>query len=159
MRNAMIRRNQCHNDEAVLEPGEFTFRKEVSGRLFTATLPALTCPVCGETVVDGKVLLQKEREIGAALAREGPVDGASFRFMRTTLRLRAADLAVLLDVTPETISKWENGRNPVLRTAWLVVADMALENVEKDKRKPLRERLQALAKGKRPRKRVRLDAA
>ena len=122
-------------------------------------MPALVCPVCGEKVIDGPLLLQKEREVAAALAREGPIDGDSFRFMRTTLRLRAADLAALLDVTPETISKWENGKNPVLRTAWLVVADMAFENADEDGRHPLRERLQSLAKGKRARKRVRLDAA
>ena len=118
----MIAANQCHNDDAILEPGEYAFRQEVSGRVFTATVPALVCPVCGEKVIDGPLLLQKEREVAAALAREGPVDGDSFRFMRTTLRLRAADLAALLDVAPETISKWENGKNPVLRTAWLVVA-------------------------------------
>lgn len=155
----MIARNQCHNDGTILEPGEYAFRKEVSERVFTATVAALVCPVCGEKVIDGKVLLQKEREVAASLAREGPVDGESFRFMRTTLRLRAADLAILLDVTPETISKWENGKNPVLRAAWVVVSDMALENAEKDGNRPLRDRLQALAKGKRARKRVRLGAA
>ena len=155
----MVARNRCHNDDAILEPGGHLFRREVSGRLFTATVPAKVCPLCGEKVIDGKILLQKEHEIAASLAREGPIDGESFRFMRTTLRLRAADLAVLLDVTPETISKWENGKNPVLRTAWLVVADMALENAAPVGRRPLLERLQALAKGKRAKKRVRLDAA
>ncbi|OGQ17536.1 MAG: hypothetical protein A2138_08355 [Deltaproteobacteria bacterium RBG_16_71_12] len=159
LRSPMVAANRCHNDDAILEPGEVAYRQDVSGRTFEATVPARVCPVCGEKVIDGKLLLRKEREVAAILAREGPIDGASFRFMRTTLGLRAADLAALLDITPETISKWENGRNPVLRSAWLVVADITIENGAADGRHPLRERLAALAKGKRTRKRVRLDAA
>lgn len=35
--------------------------------------------------------------------------GLEFRFLRKQMRMKAKDLAVLLGVTPTTVSRWENG--------------------------------------------------
>ena len=155
----MVAGNRCHNDDDVLVKGSYSYRQEVSGRTFTATLPARVCPTCGEKLVAYEDLHPVNMAVAKALAREGPIDGPSFRFMRTTLRMKAIDLAKLLDVTPETISKWENNKTPVLRSAWLVLTEMVLDEVGQGSRTPMRDRLADLAKGKRPRKHVRLDAA
>jgi transcriptional regulator with XRE-family HTH domain len=47
--------------------------------------------------------------------------------MRKALGLRAADLAEMLDVTPETLSRWETGKLPMGRTSWLTLSSLALD--------------------------------
>jgi hypothetical protein len=153
----MVARNRCHNDNTLLVKGEHDFRQVLGDRTFTATLPARVCPKCGEKIVEYKDLHRANVEIVDRLASEGPVSGETFRFMRKLLLMRAQQLALLLDVTPETISKWENGKTPVPRAAWMVVAEMVLDG--SGKHTPMRDRLAAVAKGRRPPRRVRLDAA
>jgi putative zinc finger/helix-turn-helix YgiT family protein len=155
----MVATNRCHNDDAVLVKGSYGYHQEVSGRTFTATLHARVCPVCGEKIVAYEDLHPVNLAVAKTLAKEGPIDGPSFRFMRKTLCMKATDLARLLDVTPETISKWENDKTPVLRSAWMVLTEMVLDEAEKRSRTLMRDRLADLAKGKRTRKHVRLDAA
>lgn len=87
----------------------------------------------------------------------GPVDNESFRFLRKKSGVKAAELAELLGVRPETVSAWETGRSAVNRAAWMVVAQIALDRLEGGA--PMRERLEAIAKGRRPKKRVNLSAA
>ncbi len=154
----MVAANRCHNDNSVLVKGTHAYRQTVSGRVFTGTAPARVCPTCGEKFIAAKDLIALDREVARRIAREGPVDGESFRFMRKALRMKAADLATLLDVTPETVSKWENAKNPVQRAAWMVVAEMVLDEAG-NVHAPMKARLDAIARGRRPRKRVKLDAA
>jgi DNA-binding transcriptional regulator YiaG len=77
--------------------------------------------------------------------------GEALRFMRSALGLRAADLARLLDVTPETMSHWETGKAPVPRSAFAVVA--ALVDDAAEGRTATRARLERLASS-RPRPKV-----
>lgn len=58
------------------------------------------------------------------LSRTGVADGDTFRSMRSSLGFRAADLARLLQVRPETISNWERAKRPMDRAAWAVLAAM-----------------------------------
>jgi DNA-binding transcriptional regulator YiaG len=152
----MVAMNRCHNDNTRLVTGTYKFRQEISGRMFTATLPARVCPTCGEKMVAYEDIHPVDLEAAAVLAREGPSDGASFKFMRTVLRMKAADLAGLLDVTPESISKWENARTPVRRAAWMVLAELVLDEVGRGARTPVLERLERLVTGKRVQKHVRI---
>ena len=47
--------------------------------------------------------------------------------MRKSVPLSAVELASLLRVAPETISRWETGERAVDRAAWLVVRALVLE--------------------------------
>jgi DNA-binding transcriptional regulator YiaG len=116
----------------------------VAGRTFSRQVPVLRCEKCGETYFQGNDLLEVEIEAAGVIAREGPSNGETFRFMRKALGLRAVDLAELLGVAPETLSRWENGQRPVDRAAWVALGAMAQERLEG--RTTMLERLKALIK-------------
>jgi transcriptional regulator with XRE-family HTH domain len=86
---------------------------------------------------------------------QGPATGETFRFMRKSLGMRAADLAELLDVTPETISRWETGKLDVARSAWATLADVVVEQAEGRSR--MLDRLRTLREPKKLAKAVRLE--
>jgi DNA-binding transcriptional regulator YiaG len=44
--------------------------------------------------------------------------------MRKELGLKATELADILNVSPETVSRWENGAAAVDRIAWILVAEV-----------------------------------
>ncbi|BDG08543.1 type II TA system antitoxin MqsA family protein [Anaeromyxobacter paludicola] len=110
--------------------------------------PARRCAACGEAHVDPAVLSRAHLSVGCALADEGVQTGGAFRHMRRALGLRAADLARLLDLTPETLSHWETGKVRPSRAAFVALAAM-LEDALAG-RTTTRDRLQALAR-ERPR--------
>ena len=72
------------------------------------------CPNCGEvgvSIPDLPGLIA-----AAAVARvkmPWRLEADEIRFLRKACQLTAKDLADLLQVTPETVSRWENGKAPV----------------------------------------------
>jgi len=150
-----MKMNECHNDGARMVPGTAELKKTIGGRTFSAEVPALVCPTCGEKVTEYRDGAVFELAVATVLAREGPIDNETFRFMRSILRLKGTDLAELLDVTSVTISKWENDKTPVPRAAWLVLAELVLDEAGGE-RAPLRERLQAVTSTRARSKRVSL---
>ena len=99
----------------------------VSGTCFVVRTAALTCKSCRAVFMAGESLERVDLAIGATLALTGPVSGDSFRFMRKALGLRGSELASLLSVTGETVSRWENGQRPVDLMAWILVGGLVLE--------------------------------
>ena len=49
---------------------------------------------------------------------------------RKAARLKAAELAGLLGVTPETVSHWENGHNEPSRAVWTILDALAEDGME-----------------------------
>ncbi len=95
-----------------LESGTVELERMVAGKGFTAKAKAQLCPQCGENFVADEVLEAFELAIASKLAL-GPADGAGFKFMRRVLGLRGRDLGQLLQVSLETISRWETGKRAV----------------------------------------------
>jgi transcriptional regulator with XRE-family HTH domain len=60
--------------------------------------------------------------------------------------LDGAELARLLDVEPETLSRWENGKTAMPRVSWATVAAMVIE--KRGGRHATLDRLRALAEPK-----------
>src|SRR5579883_1647167 len=87
------------------------YQTTVAGLTFTATLPGERCDHCQAVYHNLGLLSQVDLLIAHRLIHLGLVNGEVFRFLRKTLGLRAADLAALLDVKAETISRWENGKH------------------------------------------------
>jgi putative zinc finger/helix-turn-helix YgiT family protein len=127
----------------------------VAGRTFTADVPALRCQGCRKSYLDGPAVEAFELAVARELATQGPASGETFRFMRKTVGMRAADLAELLDVTPETISRWETGKLDVARAAWATLADIVVEQSEGRSR--MLDRLRSLREPKKLAKAVRLE--
>jgi putative zinc finger/helix-turn-helix YgiT family protein len=104
-------------DKGRLTTRDVESRARVGRHTFTAAVPALVCAACGETLVTFAHAKELELAIAARLSEIGAANGAAFKYMRKALGLRAADLAGLLDVTPETVSRWETDRVPLDRRA------------------------------------------
>jgi DNA-binding XRE family transcriptional regulator len=114
-----------------------------SGVVARVAAPARRCVACGDVHVDEVVLARVRLSVGCALADRGVHSGDALRHMRKALGLRAADLARLLDVTPETVSHWETGKVLPARAAFVAVAAMVEDAL--DGRTTTRDRLAALA--------------
>lgn len=119
-------------------------RLDVAGKTFTASIPATKCATCGEVYYSGPVLEAFELDAAGELARHGEVLAEAFSFMRRSLGLKATDLAELLDVTHETVSRWENGHQPVERRAAALLSAMVIDRLEG--RNATLDRLKALLK-------------
>jgi DNA-binding transcriptional regulator YiaG len=104
--------------------------REVAGFTFTATIPVKRCESCREEYFELNDLAALNMAIAGELARHGEMSGESFRFMRKALGMRALELAELLDVTHETVSRWEHERLPVERRAAALLSAMVLDRLE-----------------------------
>jgi DNA-binding transcriptional regulator YiaG len=123
-------------------------RIRAAGHVFTfPDVPVERCDACGEVRLHGIVLERMDLWIADELARAGANTPAALRFMRKALGLRAADLAELLEVAPETLSRWENGKQEIDHRALALVGALVADKLHR--RETVLERLRAL---KTPRK-------
>ena len=92
-------------------------------------VPSQKCASCGAVYTAGPVIEKVEAFVASRLPEAGVETGAAFKFMRKALGLKASEVADLLDVRPETVSRWENGETPdKMRLATL--AEIASETLE-----------------------------
>jgi putative transcriptional regulator len=133
---------ECRSRE--LAAAETEERLEVAGKTFAATIPITRCAKCGATYLSHDAVGMLELGAAGELARHGEVSAEAFGFMRRALGVRAVELAEWLDVTPETVSRWEHGRQPIDRGAAAILSAMVLDRLE-DRTTTL-DRLKALIK-------------
>jgi DNA-binding XRE family transcriptional regulator len=117
-------------------------------------IPAVKCDGCGESFLNGPDLGRAELlASGEAIAR-GVRDGPTLKFVRKALGLRAAELGELLDVSAETLSRWENGHRVAERSVWNTLADLIADKLAGVTTTV--DRLRALAEPRLPKQPVRL---
>jgi transcriptional regulator with XRE-family HTH domain len=102
---------------ALLEEATAESWREIAGHRFVAVLPARRCGACEKVQFESAALRGFELRVAAILAEAGAGNGPAFRFMRKALGMRATELAQLLDVSAETISRWETEKRGVDRGA------------------------------------------
>lgn len=137
-----------------IQPGLQRTSRKLFGRTFASQLSGSRCLDCGETYVDAMELLRFELGIAAHIAEHGPLSGESLSWMRRALGYTGEQLAAMLNVRPETLSRWEHGKRDVDRNAWLTTAALVSDEVEG--KAGTRERIEALSRPPRM-KRVTLD--
>lgn len=123
----MTRCYQCKSEKLVEK--NFADEIEVAGVKFVADLPSTVCEECGEATIASKVLGAFELAIARQLGQLGLREGEAFRFMRKAIGKRAIDLAQDLDSTPETISRWENGKTEIEPRAFLLLANLVEDKI------------------------------
>ena len=97
---------------------------------FEGTVEGIRCGACGEEYLDGPDTGRFEVLVAAWLAEHGLTTREAFRYMRKAIGMSAADLAGLLDVTPETVSHWETGKHEPPRNAVAILGSIVLEHAE-----------------------------
>lgn len=111
-------------------PGDTVERWTFGDLTIAVTVPATVCDACGESLVHGDDLARAENAVTRALIDAGSTDPKAVRWLRKAAGLRAIDLAELLDVAAETVSRWENGARAIDRAALAVLAGLVLDALE-----------------------------
>jgi len=102
----------------------------VGGRTYRATFPATRCASCGDVTFEGLYMQAFELGIAAHVAQVGARSGEEFAFMRKTLGFSATELAELLEVARETVSRWERGHQPLERRAVAILSELVADYLE-----------------------------
>ena len=68
-----------------------------------------------------------QRTIARTLLDAGEASGEAFKFARKAMGIRAADLAPVLGVTPETVSRWEADKHAIDRGSWALLGLLAAD--------------------------------
>ena len=105
-----------------------TLARKIAGRTYHVDV-SVHVAADGEEIIQARDLTKADLSIAAVIAGEGPVLGETFSWMRRALGLQARQLAELLDVRPESVSRWERGERPMDRAAWLLLAGVVLDRV------------------------------
>ena len=119
----------------------------VDGRKLKAELDAEVCIKCGEAVIALDELDRFAVAVAVSLAEAGARSGEAIRAMRKGIGLSATALAELLDVSMETVSRWEHGRRDAPRPTVAVLEAMVLDYAAGTTTTV--DRLRALCKGPR----------
>ena len=119
--------------------------------------PQQVCSSCGERYYEGKDLMAAEDAVTRELVARGIRDSAVFKNLRKAVGLKATELADLLGVTAETISRWENGHNEADRAVWAAL-DLLVDDHYAGRTTTL-DRLRGLAEGRIPKRPVPLTLA
>jgi putative zinc finger/helix-turn-helix YgiT family protein len=82
------------------------------------------CDACGELLFDEEQVRRQERDVARALVGRGIRAGNELRFVRKMAGLKAAELAAILDVRPETVSRWERGEVQIPRMAAFTIGEL-----------------------------------
>jgi putative zinc finger/helix-turn-helix YgiT family protein len=151
---------KCENCGAQMKSGKENYHYTECG-LDTITLMNVVvrrCPECGEYEVDIPRMEELHRLIAQEVAsKDARLTPQEIRFLRKYLGFSGVDFAATLDVTPETVSRWETGKkqmSPVAERALRLmvfvrapIAEYPLERlamVAQGEAMPLRMRLREL---------------
>jgi hypothetical protein len=111
--------SQCNDWTLEMTPVERSL--EVGGHVFDTILPGRRCSRCGHVRCAPAPLARFRLLVACELLESGERSGAVLRFAREASGLSRAELAALLDLTPDQLERWEQ-RDVVYRGALEVVA-------------------------------------
>lgn len=98
------------------------------------------CRECGEIVFDSSEVKRQERLVATGLVERGVRSGRDFQYVRKVAGLKATELAELLDVRPETVSRWERDEVEVPRVVAFTLGELF------ERPRVVREKLEALSR-------------
>ena len=150
--------NECFNcGSKHLRQVENTLTRKIAGHAFRAKVPALECKSCGEMLYSSEDLGRFDDAVAMALIDAGTTAPEAMRFIRKALGLPAQDLAVLIGVRPETVSRWETGRRAIDRPMLVILRQLLLER--RSESHPMTDLLRQLQKPRRLGKTVAIKMA
>lgn len=129
--------NKCPNckKEKMLSP----FEGPVKAHGIEVLGHGARCSACGETYFELAELERHETIAAAKIVERGVRTAIEFKFVRKMTGIQANELADLLDVRPETVSRWEQGKTEIPRAAAFALGELYARP------RVIRERLAAFA--------------
>lgn len=103
--------------------------RHVAGHAFTAELPARVCTSCGESYFSDDDVAAFDLAVAAKLAEAGITDAEALKFMRKVTGLNGKDFAELLEVRPETVSRWEKNKRPIDRATYAIIRQLIFDRL------------------------------
>ena len=82
------------------------------------------CQGCAELYFDSDETARQERVVASAIVERRIATGQELRFVRKMAGLKAYELAEILGVTPDTVSRWEKGKTDVPSAVAFVVGEL-----------------------------------
>jgi len=135
-----------HCERSTVASATHELSRRIAGVTFRATVPAELCTSCETPVIADADLQRFELLAARELVAMGVYTGDAARFMRKSLEITAAQLAELVDVAPETVSRWETGKTEAPpRALFLLLGFFVADRLEG------RDRASTLAQHTRPR--------
>src|SRR5260370_836362 len=104
---------KCPSCSAKMTTSRENFRYDASGlgNVTLANVEVSRCPECGEYQVVIPAIEQLHAALAEALVRQrARLRSEEVRFLRKYLGLSGPDFARIMDAAPETVSRWETGR-------------------------------------------------
>jgi putative zinc finger/helix-turn-helix YgiT family protein len=135
---------KCGGRDLTVESLSDTF--VLDGVSITTTAEGLRCGACGESYLDLAAAESCDRQAAAQLVRAGIPGRRAFKLVRKHLGYTGAELGALLDVAPETVSRWETGEREIPRYARALLALLALD--QERRRTEIHDVLTAVQKGR-----------
>jgi len=118
----MTSNHPCEECGAQLHQGSYVKRTRV-GR-YRVEDDSQTVPICvkdhPELTIEDLAGYERRAAV-VVLSEAADVGGAEIRFARKSLGLTQARLAALMDVAPETVSRWETGSEAMSRVSRLAL--------------------------------------
>jgi putative zinc finger/helix-turn-helix YgiT family protein len=103
--------------------------RHVAGHAFSAKLPALVCAACGESYFTDAAVSSFDLLVAVKLAQAGLTDAESLKFMRKVTGLNGKEFAELLEVRPETVSRWEQDKRPIDRATYAIIRQLLADRL------------------------------
>lgn len=146
----------CKQAKTLVE-SRYTISYTISGVRFMVEVQSVLCESCGSRLYGDEALEKAELAVAIELGARGVRTGEAFKFIRKAIGMRATDLAELLDVTAETISRWEREAVEIDHAAFAVLGALASER--REAKTEMLDRLKAARDPKLPKKPIKLVAA
>jgi putative zinc finger/helix-turn-helix YgiT family protein len=148
--------NRCPNCNATKLVRRSVERiRHVAGHAFAARLPAQVCESCGETFFSDDAVTAFDLAVAAKLAGAGIVTADALKFMRKVTGLNGKEFAELLEVRPETVSRWEQDKRPIDRATYAIIRQLIFDRLHGSS--VMADFLRSLRKPKHLPRRVRVD--
>ena len=121
---------RCQRCQAgLLEDSSTETTRRIASQEFVARVPAHRCLACGVFVVRRSEMAAFELAVAVRLVDTHSTSGEVLRYVRKVLGLKGKEMAGLLEVCAETVSRREQGKVPVDRATFAVLRQMVLERV------------------------------
>ncbi len=105
--------------QGTLRPEVVNVTTHVGTMSFRDKVPAKTCDSCGEVLTEILDHIAVEARVAGRLVLKRVSTPEAFKFIRVAgLDMTSQAFAATVGATPETVSRWENGRVPITGSAF-----------------------------------------